>query len=780
MQHSSRERSAYAQSRRSLVATQSYKQSSTLARSVRDASLMIALGGLLGAVPAVQAQSLKLEEVVVTAQKRSESLQDVPISMNAINSDQLEALNIKDFGDYVAQIPSISFTQRRPGQGQLFMRGISDGGNSNQSLQGPAVAIYLDEQPVTAIGLNLDVHIYDVERIEVLMGPQGTLYGAASQAGNLRIITNKPNPGAFEAGIDLSTETINNGGTGYMFEGFVNVPITDSAALRVVAWHDKDGGYIDSVPDTITFPLSGITRASDPWVKNDFNESTKTGLRAALRVDLNDSWTATVSAMHQQTETDGIWDHDPEALGSLKVSRFFDDRQNDEWTQLGALLEGDLGFADLTYAGSYLDRDFEVYSDYSHYSISGFVEPYYTCYTSYFGPCVDPGVQFINESQITYQTHELRLTSKQEQRLRWIVGAFYMSNETAYDSQWSVPPINPGAAVRDDLYFETDQRREDSETAFFGEFSYDITDQLTATVGGRWFDSETTLQGFVGTVFWPDCCYAFSDSRPPDNVDSVYTGSDNTMKINLSYKLNDDVLLYATASEGYRPGGANRTQQLGATYDADFVTAYELGLKSTLMDGRVRFNAAVYRMDWDDMQLGFFNPDISLLGLVDNVGTAESQGVEIDTTFLVTERLEVSFSYAYNKAELTEDYDSRNDGTPDAFKGQDLPFTPDTKWVLTARYGFDVMGGDGYVMANSSFTDSMYNDIFLSNREAMGSYNITNLSLGMAKNQWTAELYASNVFDEEAELYINTADIRRLVTVNQPRTLGIRWGMRFD
>ena len=132
MQHFSRERSAYAQSRRSLVATQSYKQSSTLARSVRDASLMIALGGLLGAVPAVQAQSLKLEEVVVTAQKRSESLQDVPISMNAINSDQLEALNIKDFGDYVAQIPSISFTQRRPGQGQLFMRGISDGGNSNQ------------------------------------------------------------------------------------------------------------------------------------------------------------------------------------------------------------------------------------------------------------------------------------------------------------------------------------------------------------------------------------------------------------------------------------------------------------------------------------------------------------------------------------------------------------------------------------------------------------------------------------------------------------------------
>ena len=354
-----------------------------------------------------------------------------------------------------------------------------------------------------------------------------------------------------------------------------------------------------------------------------------------------------------------------------------------------------------------------------------------------------------------------------------------MKNETAYDSQWSVPPINPGAAVRDDLYFETDQVRMDSETAFFGEFSYDITDQLTATVGLRDFDSETTLEGFVGTV-WDPCCFAFSDSRPPDNVNSKFEGSDNTFKVNIAYTLNDDVLIYGTVSEGYRPGGANRTEQVGATYDADFVTSYELGVKSTLSDGRIRLNAAMYTMDWDDMQLGFFNPDISLLGLVDNVGTAESQGFGLDATWLATEQLEINMSYAYNKAELTEDYDRRNDGTPDAFTGQDLPFTPDTKWALTARYNFDWMGGDGYLMSNTTFTDSMYNGIFLNSREEMDSYTISQVSLGLARDQWTAELFASNVFDEEAELYINTADIKRLVTVNRPRTIGFRFGMRFE
>lgn len=756
-----------------------------VARSLRHRPSHIAASSLLvvalGAQGTAWAESeLALEEVIVTAQKRAQDLQDVPISVQALSAEALESLNIQDFDDYVAQLPSVSYFQRRPGQGSLFMRGISEGGNSNQSLQGPAVAIYLDEQPVSAIGLNLDVHIYDVERIEALAGPQGTLYGAASEAGNLRILTRQPSADGFEGGFDLALESTSGGDPSYTAEGFVNIPLGDRAALRLVGWYDQDGGYIDAVPDTITFPYSGITVGNDKWVRSNFNESRKAGARAALKIDLNDSWTATASAILQSTDTDGVWDHDPENLGDFKVGRFFDDRQEDDWTKLGLTVEGDLGFADLVYAGSYLDRDYEIYSDYSHYSISGFVEPYYTCYVSYFGPCVDPSIQFINETSIKYQTHELRLSSKQEQRLRWIVGAFYMDNKTAYDSQWSIPPINPGAAVRDDLYFETDQVRKDSETALFGELYYDFTDQLTATFGYRWFDDETSLKGFVGTVWWPTCCFAFGP-RPPDNVNSKFSGSDDIVKFSLAYQATGDLMFYGTYSQGYRPGGANRTEQLGATYEPDFLDNFELGMKSTWFDGRMRLNGAVYYMDWDDVQIGFFNPDISLLGLVDNIGAAESKGMELDLTALLTENLEVSVAWAYNNAELTENYFSRDSNvTPDAFDGQDLPFTPDNKFTFTGKYNFSVAEMPAYAQFNYSYTDSMWNSIFFSSREEMDDYGIANASVGVNTGRWNAELYVSNLTDEVAELYINTADIQRLVTVNRPRTFGVRMGMRFD
>ncbi|KAA1188405.1 TonB-dependent receptor [Pseudohalioglobus sediminis] len=744
----------------------------------------IARAGLIAAVagvPVAQAQdSMQLEEVVVTATKRAASLQDVPISIQALGQDQLDDLNITNFQDYVMQLPSVSFTQRRPGQANLFMRGISDGGNSNQSLQGPSVAVYLNEQPVTAIGFNLDVHVYDVERIEVLMGPQGTLYGAASQAGNLRIITNKPSTDGFEAGFDLSAETISDGDNGYMAEGFVNMPLGDSAALRLTAWWDDDGGYIDAVPDTITYPLSGITRNNDGYVKDDFNTSEKRGLRAALMVDLNDSWTATASAMYQELESEGVWDHDPTEFDDFEVDRFFEDSQEDEWAQFALTVEGDLGFADLTYAGSYLDRDFDTYNDYSHYSIDGFVEPYYTCYVSYFGPCVDPSIQYSNHSEMTFQTHELRLASQGE-RVEWIVGTFYSEQETAFDSRWSVPTINPGAAVEDDLYFQTDQIREDSEVSVFGELTYRFTDALAGTVGYRYFDGETTLEGFVGTVFWPNCCFGFSPTRPPDNVDSKASYDDGTMKVNLTYDISDDVMVYGTYAEGYRPGGANRSPGVGETYDPDFLDSYELGFKSTLMDGRLRLNGAVYFMDWDDIQLGFFNPDISLLGLVDNVGTAESKGFEFDTTFLATENIELSLAYAYNQAELTEDYYANDSSAvPDAEDGQDLPFTPDNKYTATARYTFDMFQMPSALQVNYAYTDEMYNDLFLSNREKMDDYGLLSASLRVEGDGWHATLYGENLTDEVAELYINSVDIQRLVTVNKPRTFGVSFGMRFD
>ena len=717
---------------------------------------------------------MMIEEVIVSAQKKTENLQNVPISVTTLSSDELDALNIKDFADYVLQLPAASAVQRRPGQGQIFMRGISDGGNSNQSLQGPAVAIYLDESPVTMIGDNLDVHVYDIERVESLTGPQGTLYGAASQAGNLKIITKKPT-GEFDSGFNLSAESTRGGDGSTMVEGFVNIPLSENAALRFVGFNDRDGGFIDSVNDSITYPVSGITRSNEVFVEDNFNDAVKDGYRAALRVDLSENWKLDVNYMGQETSTNGVWDHNPDELGEYNVSRFYDDKTHDEWTRFSATVTGDLGFADLTFTTSSLERDFEVLSDYSHYSIDGYVEGYYTCYEYYFGPCVDPSIQFENDTHQEYDTTEIRLSSKEGEKFNWIIGAFQTENVTDYDSQWHVPAINPDAAVpgSKDLYYQTDQVRAEDESAVFGEIYYQINDKMELTLGHRKFDNETTLKGFVGTIWWPNSLYG-STTRP-DNVNSKYDGSDSISKINLSYQVDNNSMLYITRSEGYRPGGANRTTQLGATYDADFLTSTEFGFKSISMDGRLRLNGAMYQMDWDDIQLGWFDSSISLLGLVDNIGKANSNGFELDAKYILSDTVSVAVGYANNEAVLKEDYVLR--GVVEAKDGQDLPFTPDTKYNVTVNVD---TGDTSSLQFNYVYVDEMWNDLFYDDREMQDSYGIANLSFTtqVGENS-TMQIYMDNIFDEVAQLYINSEDIQRLTTVNRPTTVGVKFSWNY-
>ena len=717
---------------------------------------------------------MMIEEVIVSAQKKSENLQNVPISVTTLSADELDSLNIKDFADYVLQLPAASAVQRRPGQGQIFMRGISDGGNVNQSLQGPAVAIYLDESPVTMIGDNLDVHVYDIERVESLTGPQGTLYGAASQAGNLKIITKKPSS-EFDSGFNLSAESTRGGDGSTMVEGFVNIPLSQNAALRFVGFNDRDGGFIDSVNDSITYPVSGITRSNEVFVEDNFNDAVKDGYRAALRVDLSENWKLDINYMGQETSTNGVWDHNPDELGEYNVSRFYDDKTHDEWTRFSATVTGDLGFADLTFTTSSLERDFEVLSDYSHYSIDGYVEGYYTCYEYYFGPCVDPSIQFENDTHQEYDTTEVRLSSKEGEKFNWIIGAFQTENVTEYDSQWHVPAINPAAAVpgSDDLYYQTDQVRAEDESAVFGELYYQINDKMELTLGHRKFDNETTLKGFVGTVFWPN--YILGSSTRSDNVNSKYDGSDSISKINLSYQVDNNSMLYITRSEGYRPGGANRTSQLGATYDADFLTSTEFGFKSISMDGRLRLNGAMYQMDWDDIQLGWFDSSISLLGLVDNIGKANSNGFEIDAKYILSDTVTVAVGYANNEAVLKEDYVLR--GVVEAKDGQDLPFTPDTKYNVTVNVD---TGDTSSLQFNYVYVDEMWNDLFYDDREMQDSYGIANLSFTtqVGENS-TMQIYMDNIFDEVAQLYINSEDIQRLTTVNRPTTVGVKFSWNY-
>lgn len=756
-----------------------------------------------------------LEEIIVTAQKREQNLQEVPISIKVLDAQTLENLNIMRFDDYVRHMPNVSYQSAGPSQAQIYMRGVSDGGDGNFSGTNPSVALYLDEQPVTSIGRNLDVHIYDISRIETIAGPQGTLYGASSQAGIIRILTNKPNPEKFEAGYDVGINSTSGGAEGYSAEGFVNFPIGNNAAIRLVGWYVEEGGWIDEIAGSLALPFSGLTVSnsgnSDPnlnQVESDANTLTTSGLRAMLGIDLNDSWTVDASVMFQEQKSEGVFADQPSSAGQGNVLRFFNDDHVDEWVQFGLTINGDLGWADLTLAGSYLDRDVQYDIDYSQYAaISNYVEYYYTCYnyaTYSVHGCVDPRIQYNQDSNYKRSTFEARLVSQGDGRLNWVGGLFYNKNEHDYFNQWHIPsidaavdpligsPVPTDRNVRGvtDLYFVTNQERESTETAIFGEVSFDFTDQLTGLVGARFFDTDDELTGFVGSTF--SCFDPATGNRLGAATASGACGaglttddSDSTFKVSVTYQFNDNFMGYVTYSEGFRPSGINREDSpiIPQIYKPDTIKNYELGWKATLAEGRLRFNGAVYFMDWDDMQLTRFDIDNlgSFLGLTSNTEGADITGFEADLDWQATDQLRLWLSASINEAELSGDFFvGTTDPTPAAPDGTDLPFTPDLKYSLGGRYSFEMGRFGSYVQAFYVHTDESWNDLFVSSRSLQADYGFLNASFGIQGEGWVLELYGDNLTDENAEIFKYTRAGDDRITANRPANFGVRFRQRFN
>ncbi|HET9459586.1 MAG TPA: TonB-dependent receptor [Sphingomicrobium sp.] len=461
-------------------------------------------------------------EIVVTAQKREENLQDVALSIIALGNRRLDQLNITSFEDYAQQLPSVSFNTSQSGGFVIYMRGVATGGDGNHSGSLPSVGVYLDEQPVTTVGGALDVHIYDIARIESLAGPQGTLYGASSQAGTIRIITNKPDLTAFYGRVDGEVNSVAHGGMGGSLEGMVNAPLGDHVAFRAVAFYQRDAGYIDNVPGTRTYcgdPIidpvtgdivgcvrNGFTIDNAAFVDDDINSKETYGGRAALKIDLNENWTVTPSIMHQYSSLDGFYAYDPN-LGDLNVQRFREEYIKDKFTQAALTIEGKVFDFDLTYAGAYLDRPTEGIADYTDYteaydnyyeSLGGLANYFY--FWDAAGNNINPTQWIYGEEHFKKMSHELRIATPQEWRWRALLGAFYQQSKNDIYQDYRVDGLAPDLSVNGwpGTVWLTLQERKDKDWALFGETEFDITPQVTLIAGGRLFRYKNTLFGFAG------------------------------------------------------------------------------------------------------------------------------------------------------------------------------------------------------------------------------------------------------------------------------------------
>jgi len=733
------------------------------------ASAPLAVSVLMVSPVYAQQTTAGLEEIVVTATKRTESMQEVPISIQAFGTEKLEQLNVARFDDYVKMLPSVSVQSGGSGFGTVYFRGVAAGGDGNHSGSMPSTGIYLDEQPITTIQGALDVHIYDIERVEALAGPQGTLFGASAQAGVIRIITNKPDPSKFSAGYGLQGSTISGGDQGYVAEGFVNLPLHSNAAVRLVGWAKKDPGWIDNVPAETTYPVSGITVDNSRTVEKNYNDIETVGGRAALRFILNDNWTITPQLMAQNADFGGV-NYMDQQFGKNKVGHYAPEKGSDSWYQGSLTVEGKVGNWDMTYAGAYLERETDVDGDYQDYSY--FYDKFYESGNSLY----DNNYNLVDPSQFTrgrdgYQkfSQELRFTSPKENRLRFVGGLFFQRQYHDIQQRYMIAgDIADWISVTgwDNTIWLTKEDRVDRDKAVFGELSYDITDKLTGTIGGRYFEARNSLEGFFGYAlgyssktgedacngvigdpyaqdeadrpYWPKFrnapCKNFS--KQTDEKDAIYKG-------NLTYKFDADRMAYITYSEGYRPGGVNRRGTL-PPYQSDKLENYEFGWKTSWLDNRLRINGALFLEKWNDFQFSIIGAN----GLTEirNANQAEIKGLEADFEFAVTDAFRLSGGFALLDPKLTANYcgfvnpetgrpETRNpcpkplsDGStvlvpPEAKKGTELPVTPKFKANLTGRYEFDMGDWNSHVQATVLYSDKARLDLLDQDFRGLASPN---------------------------------------------------------
>jgi len=772
------------------------------------------------ATPALGQESATLEEVVVTARKRTESVQDIPSSIQAISGEDIKEMGARGMADFTRFMPSVNVISYGNGTSSVIFRGatVDGGGYVAQATS----SVYLDEISVTSTGAQPSIRMVDIARVEALAGPQGTIYGSDAQAGTLRIITNKPQMNDFEVVLDGALRDSSEGDASWDGSVTANLPLVeDTLALRLVAFGAEDGGFVDNVaghtPDTSVVNGPGALPAgfgdldNRDYVDDDINDVEVTGWRAALRWDFNENWSTTLGYLHQETDGGADNFYDP-YVGDLEVVRFYDDWRDDEYDLYSLTIEADLGFAQLVSATSYYDRDIEFKTDitaYQHYWSGVYCQTYDldpSTYYWYYGNPDGSGVVFwpvyclaptvdgdylttINEIHNQEKfTQEFRLSAAGE-TFDWLVGLYYEDSTNEWVSKFAGVHSNDyqdsisldywewatGEAFPEGRYAWYSSSSTDWEqTAIFGEGTWHATDKLDITLGGRYFDRENVNLYFVERP---------NTNLLPEYQDGVeeHKGDETEFvpKIAVSYAFTDDVMGYALWTEGYRPGGTNRSRGepfFPTNYEADKMTNYELGIRTTLFEGAGRFNATLFYMDWEDYQLELVDPSYiacpdggSIAGVcgqpwqitVGNAGDAHILGANVEFDWAISSNWVFGMNAEWIEAENDTDLDLNGDGSIDVEDGQQLPTTTD--WTGSAWLNYeqqvDLMGGDA-VFARLQWSYYGDSNNILEPTPADGSspnpqltnpsYNIGDFTMGLRGSSWEVSLFVNNLTDERA------------------------------
>jgi len=822
----------------------------------------------------------QIEEVIVTATKTSASTQDIPIAVSAITSEKLDQMGISNFEDYLIQLPGVTAGGSGPGQNTIYIRGVAST-TPAISIAGvaglaPNVAFYLDEQPLAQPGRNLDVYAADLSRVEVLAGPQGTLFGSSSQAGTVRLITNKPDPSEAYGKLKMGFSQTNSGGTSNNYEAMYNLPVSDKVTLRGVVYSDDKGGYIDNVHGSRTvqesarFRKEGFMRSNGvavsaaragfqsggadangdgyadmpgvnfiaadntAFLEEDFNQSKYTGARLSALISLSDDWELLLSHTTQELEADGVFFADPN-LGDLEIQSYIDDSLKDEFDNTSWTLTGRVAGLDVVYTGAYTERTADQNIGYSDYMFVGQYLPYYICdysvtYGNGTGTCYEPNMSAPSHSETEVSTHEIRITTDQDKRTRLTAGAFF-SDTTLQErvsftypgsikaQGWGGAGSGPGFANPNYSYgdgylssndpyapgeiFRNDIQRTDEQMGVFGELSYDVSDELSVTLGARYYDIEIDFDGSAAGSFFnfcgssnPSCVDAqvfgtniatlYGGDNPTSGIDKS-TADGTIFKLTASYTPTEDILLYATVSEGFRAGFLNRpggyTSQDGLytvpyQFGTDDMMNYEFGWKADMMDGRMRFNGSVFMAQIDGLQTTIFDPSIANLFFSDNAADAEVTGLEADLIWVSEsiEGLTVSAGLSILDTEITKTLTT----SKDVVAGDSLAFAPERQANIQARYEWQTDSGmTAHIMPHLAHSASSYSDIIRINRDRIAGWTLMGLTAGVTTDTWGAELYIDNLTDERAELARNYINDRERVSYARPRTMGVRMTYNF-